>query len=110
MLFRKLRRFHFFCKYCGVFTVVLAVVLVTSRHSLAFRSWSPNNLLLTIVVVMSEKIELTVSKGVLRILGTLVGGIFGEPDPHPLISIVYVVVCLGPSTSECGSCMSTSLL
>ena len=75
---RRLRRFQFFCKYCLVFATVLVVVLITSRHSKEFRNWSPNNLLLTIVVVMSEKIELTVSKGVLRVVGTLTGGLFGE--------------------------------
>lgn len=77
---RQSRRFQFFVKYCTVFTLTLVVVLILSRISSGFRSWSPNNLLLTIVVVMSEKIELTVSKGVLRIFGTLVGGLFGG---HP---------------------------
>ena len=78
LVHRRERRFQFFCKYCVVFVLALVGVVITSRHSRGFRQWSPLNILLTIVVVMSEKVELTVSKGLLRILGTLVGGLFGR--------------------------------
>ena len=37
-----------------------------------------------IAVVLSEKVDTTVSKGVLRIIGSAIGGAFGAILPPPL--------------------------
>ena len=43
------------------------------------RDWKLQYAMATVGVVLSEKVDTTLSKGVLRILGTISGGVIGAP-------------------------------
>ncbi|KAK9904804.1 hypothetical protein WJX75_002805 [Coccomyxa subellipsoidea] len=74
---RRHRRLQFFLKYFIANASVLCAVFALSQLSTGFRKWIPYYSLLTIAVVLSEKVDTTVSKGVLRIIGSAIGGTFG---------------------------------
>ena len=47
------------------------------------RDWKLQYAMATVGVVLSEKVDTTLSKGVLRILGTISGGVIGAPSASP---------------------------
>ncbi len=46
------------------------------------RKWRLLYAMTTVAVVLSEKVDTTLSKGVLRIAGTVMGGVIGAPTHH----------------------------
>ena len=46
------------------------------------RNWRLLYAMTTVAVVLSEKVDTTLSKGVLRIAGTVMGGVIGAPTHH----------------------------
>lgn len=57
----------------------MAVILSLSANIPAIAIWRPLYLLLTVLIVFSQKVDTTLSKGILRIVATFVGGAYGEP-------------------------------
>ncbi|BDA49628.1 hypothetical protein COCOBI_14-2480 [Coccomyxa sp. Obi] len=75
---RRHRRLQFFLKYFIATSGVLCGVFALSQLSTGFRKyWIPYYSLLTVAVVLSEKVDSTVTKGFLRIVGSAIGGTFG---------------------------------
>ena len=66
----------------------MAVILSLSANFPAIATWRPLYLLLTVIIVFSQKVDTTLSKGILRIVASLVGGVYGEykPSYHTVIS------------------------
>ena len=56
---------------------VLVLTLVLSEHHERVREYYPFFGFVSVPIVMSERVEMTISKGVLRIGGTIVGGTLG---------------------------------
>ena len=56
--------------------VILALV---ARYKFFATQWLLTFIMTTVSVVLSEKVDVTVSKGALRIAGTVAGGLFGAP-------------------------------
>lgn len=59
----------------------MAVILSLSANFPAIATWRPLYLLLTVIIVFSQKVDTTLSKGILRIVASLVGGVYGEYTP-----------------------------
>ncbi|BDA49627.1 hypothetical protein COCOBI_14-2470 [Coccomyxa sp. Obi] len=100
---RKNRQLQFFFKFFGTAATMLCGILVGSYYSPAFHSWVPLYAMTTVAVVLSEKIDTTVSKGVLRVAGTAIGGTLGflvmlrsglATNPYALVAIVCTVTAL----------------
>jgi uncharacterized membrane protein YccC len=54
-----------------------------------------------VCVVLSEKVDMTVSKGILRILGTAIGATLGK---QKLIRLVFTFLCLSLISYDWGIC------
>lgn len=55
----------------------MAVILSLAANFPAIAAWRPLYLLLTVIIVFSQKVDTTLSKGILRLVATLVGGAYG---------------------------------
>ncbi|DBA72154.1 TPA: hypothetical protein ACH3X2_010874 [Trebouxia sp. C0005] len=71
------RKFQFFCKYYLAMCGSLCGCVILSQDVSAIRQWSPLYVMITVIVVMSEKVDTTITKGALRLVGTGIGGVLG---------------------------------
>ncbi len=55
----------------------MAVCLSLSADVAAIQAWRPLYLVLTVIIVCSQKVDTTLSKGVLRIAASVLGGTYG---------------------------------
>ncbi|EIE18909.1 hypothetical protein COCSUDRAFT_59833 [Coccomyxa subellipsoidea C-169] len=99
----KDRFFQFWLKFWLTCAVVLVLILVHSDLYTEVRKYYPFYGFLSVPIVMSERVEMTISKGVLRIGGTVVGGTLGflvmlrsglATNPYLLMLIVVTVTFL----------------
>ncbi|CAL8463925.1 g3460 [Coccomyxa elongata] len=99
----KDRFFQFWLKFWLTCTVILVLMLVLSEHYERVREYYPFFGFVSVPIVMSERVEMTISKGVLRIGGTIVGGTLGflvmlrsglATNPYLLMLIVVVTTFL----------------
>ncbi len=58
-------------------SAVMAVCLSLSADVAAIQAWRPLYLVLTVIIVCSQKVDTTLSKGVLRIAASVLGGTYG---------------------------------
>lgn len=56
----------------------MAVSLSLSADFPVIQTWRPLYLVLTVVIVCSQKVDTTLSKGVLRIVASVLGGVYGR--------------------------------
>ncbi|KAK9831494.1 hypothetical protein WJX81_002371 [Elliptochloris bilobata] len=71
------RVFQYFLKYLTASSVMLLIILILQEMVPESREWKLQYAMATVGVVLSEKVDTTLSKGVLRILGTISGGVIG---------------------------------
>ena len=57
------RKFQFFCKYYVAMAGSLCGCIILSEDVPAIRQWSPLYVMITVIVVMSEKVDTTITKG-----------------------------------------------
>eukprot|EP00884_Botryococcus_braunii_P019997 jgi/Botrbrau1/6681/Bobra.0202s0022.2 len=76
-LLRHSRLLHFFLKFYISMTAALVLCLALSANSNKAQSWHLLYAAITVCVVMSEKMDVAVSKGLFRILSTIIGGTLG---------------------------------
>ncbi|KAK9815502.1 hypothetical protein WJX72_004760 [[Myrmecia] bisecta] len=97
------RYFVFGLKFWVGYCIVLCLSVALSANHAAVRAWRPLYAILTVVVVLSEKIDLTVTRGVLRLAGSVLGGVLGflvmlrpsvATSPYALTAIVCTFTCL----------------
>lgn len=55
----------------------MAVCLSLSADVPAIQAWRPLYLVLTVIIVCSQKVDTTLSKGVLRVAASVLGGTYG---------------------------------
>lgn len=98
------RKLQFFFKYylCCAGCTIAIFIFSTDMPSVV--SWNPLYVLFTVVVVLSEKVETTVQKGIFRAAGTVFGGAIGyaamlrtqsATSPVLLVAVLCVWVFLG---------------
>lgn len=56
----------------------MALTLALSAEVPAIQAWRPLYLILTVIIVCSQKVDTTLSKGVLRLVASVVGGAYGN--------------------------------
>ena len=56
----------------------MALILSLSANYPTIQRWRPLYLILTVIIVCSQKVDTTLSKGVLRIAASVAGGLYGE--------------------------------
>ncbi|KAK9815248.1 hypothetical protein WJX72_000626 [[Myrmecia] bisecta] len=97
------RYFLFGLKYWVGYCIVLCLSVALSANHPAVRAWRPQYAILTLVVVLSEKIDTTVTRGLLRLAATVLGGVFGflvmlrpsvATNPYALTAIVCTFTCM----------------
>lgn len=72
----------------------MAVCLTLSAKYPAIQIWRPLYLVLTVIIVCSQKVDTTLSKGVLRIVASILGGVYGECHTSSTLSLnTYMVNC-----------------
>lgn len=71
------RKFQFFCKYWFAMSTSLCGCILLSQDTPSIREWSPLYVMITVVVVMSEKVDTTITKALLRLVGSSFGGAIG---------------------------------
>ncbi|KAK9819619.1 hypothetical protein WJX72_000333 [[Myrmecia] bisecta] len=71
------RSFQFGAKFWFTMSCVMIGAVILQQDHAPSRHWSTQYAFLTVIIVFSERVEMTVSKGFLRVLGTLVGGSLG---------------------------------
>lgn len=69
---------HFFVRFYISVSGALVLCLALAATYERVRSWHLLYGVLTICVVVSEKVDVAFSKGILRILSTMIGGTLGE--------------------------------
>ena len=78
LLCRTNRYLHYGIKFWFGTSAVMALTLALSAEVPAFQAWRPLYLILTVVIVCSQKVDTTLSKGVLRLVASVVGGAYGN--------------------------------
>ena len=58
-------------------SAVMALCLSLSADVPTIQVWRPLYLLLTVIIVCSQKVDTTLSKGVLRVAASILGGTYG---------------------------------
>ncbi|CAL5226722.1 g9574 [Coccomyxa viridis] len=71
------RMFQFWLKFWGCCAAVLLLILILSAEYDAVRKYYPFFGFVSVPIVFNERVEMTVSRGVLRIVGTVIGGTIG---------------------------------
>lgn len=61
--YRHGRKFQFFCKYYLAMCASLCGCVILSKDVPVIREWSPLYVMITVIVVMSEKVDTTITKG-----------------------------------------------
>ncbi len=75
----RLNRYvHYGIKFWFGTSAVMALILTLSADYPSIQQWRPLYLVLTVIIVCSQKVDTTFSKGVLRIAASVVGGVYGE--------------------------------
>ncbi|DBB10182.1 TPA: hypothetical protein ACH3X3_001759 [Trebouxia sp. C0006] len=76
-------------------SAVMAVCLSLSADVAAIQAWRPLYLVLTVIIVCSQKVDTTLSKGVLRIAASVLGGTYGYLVMlgSPVASNPYAIMC-----------------
>lgn len=76
-------------------SAVMALCLSLSADVPAIQAWRPLYLVLTVIIVCSQKVDTTLSKGVLRIAASVLGGTYGYLVMlgSPVASNPYAVMC-----------------
>ncbi|KAL0036649.1 hypothetical protein WJX79_004029 [Trebouxia sp. C0005] len=76
-------------------SAVMALCLSLSADVPAIQAWRPLYLILTVIIVCSQKVDTTLSKGVLRIAASVIGGTYGYLVMlgSPVASNPYAVMC-----------------
>lgn len=72
------RYLHYGVKFWFGTSAVMAVILALSAQFPAIQTWRPLYLILTVIIVCSQKVDTTLSKGVLRFVASVLGGAYGE--------------------------------
>ncbi|KAK9862353.1 hypothetical protein WJX84_000490, partial [Apatococcus fuscideae] len=97
------RYFQFGIKYWLAYSLSLAVIIPLQYISTGFVSWSPYYVMITVVVVLCEKVEVTLLKGIIRIITTIIGCVIGylfmlrsnlATNPYGLMALLCVVTFL----------------
>ena len=57
------RKFQFFCKYYAAMMCALCGCIILSKDVPVIQQWSPLYVMITVIVVMSEKVDTTITKG-----------------------------------------------
>lgn len=65
----------------------MAITLALSADYPTIQTWRPLYLILTVIIVCSQKVDTTLSKGVLRIVASVVGGLYGEISSSPQLQL-----------------------
>lgn len=90
----------------------MALTLALSAEVPAIQAWRPLYLILTVIIVCSQKVDTTLSKGVLRLVASVVGGAYGNlllPWPTlvsvlnsgPRTSLLVASAVVGPYGKAC---------
>ena len=74
----------------------MAVCLSLSADFPAIQQWRPLYLVLTVIIVCSQKVDTTLSKGVLRIIASVVGGVYGK-----LVDATHTLLSFQPAPHIC---------
>lgn len=56
----------------------MALIVALSADVPTIQTWRPLYLILTVIIVCSQKVDTTLSKGVLRFVASVVGGAYGK--------------------------------
>lgn len=72
------RYLHYGIKFWFGTSAVMAVILVLSAEVPTIQTWRPLYLILTVIIVCSQKVDTTLSKGVIRLVASVLGGAYGE--------------------------------
>lgn len=62
-LCRHGHKFHFFCKYYAAMMLSLCGCIILGKDIPVIQEWSPLYVMITVIVVMSEKVDTTITKG-----------------------------------------------
>ena len=62
-LCRHKHKFHFFCKYYAAMMISLCGCIILGKDIPVIQEWSPLYVMITVIVVMSEKVDTTITKG-----------------------------------------------
>ncbi|KAL3157526.1 hypothetical protein ABBQ32_011986 [Trebouxia sp. C0010 RCD-2024] len=74
---RMNRYLHYGIKFWFGTSAVMAVILVLSAEVPTIQTWRPLYLILTVIIVCSQKVDTTLTKGVLRLVASVLGGAYG---------------------------------
>lgn len=95
---RHNRLLQYGIKFWFACSAAMAIILSLSANVPAIATWRPLYLLLTVIIVFSQKVDTTFSKGILRIVASVVGGAYGEcmllVAPHGVCMLVVQVLCI----------------
>ena len=58
-------KFQFFCKYYAAMMLSLCGCIILGKDIPVIQEWSPLYVMITVIVVMSEKVDTTITKGML---------------------------------------------
>ena len=72
------RYLHYGAKFWFGTSAVMALILALSADKPSIQIWRPLYLILTVIIVCSQKVDTTLSKGVVRLLASVVGGAYGK--------------------------------
>ena len=81
------RYLHYGVKFWFGTSAVMAITLALSADYPTIQTWRPLYLILTVIIVCSQKVDTTLSKGVLRIVASVVGGLYGEISSSPQLQL-----------------------
>lgn len=101
-LCRTNRYLHYGIKFWFGTSAVMALILALSANVPTIQTWRPLYLVLTVIIVCSQKVDTTLSKGVLRFVASVVGGAYGKL--LPLLARAYVQHGTSPSAQEFCCC------
>lgn len=89
----------------------MAVILALSANVPSIATWRPLYLLLTVIIVFSQKVDTTLSKGVLRFVASVLGGAYGKGCAHASMffclvleqcpNLVVLFIVLASDTQDC---------
>ena len=82
------RYLHYGVKFWFGTSAVMALILALSAEVPTIQTWRPLYLILTVIIVCSQKVDTTLSKGVLRFVASVVGGAYGKVL-LPLLALAY---------------------
>lgn len=84
------RYLHYGVKFWFGTSAVMALILALSADVPTIQTWRPLYLILTVIIVCSQKVDTTLSKGVLRFVASVVGGAYGK-SLLSLLAVAHVL-------------------